>query len=299
VNVSARQLVDAELSRTVHAALEESGLHPETLSLEITESTMMRDPEACAKVLRELKLLGVGVSVDDFGTGYSSMASLKKLPVDVLKIDRAFVTGVDGSPEDRAIVAAVVHLAEALDLDVVAEGVERPTQALELRRLGCAYAQGFDWSRPLPPSEAKQWLDAHGLTPDVSTSGDAIGRYRVLVCDDLPEHRAMVRRVLERNGSFTVVAEASDGRAAVEQAALHQPELIVLDIGMPKLDGAAALPLIRQASPGSRVVLLSGDIGQVTGDDADGVLEKGLAPHRLVNALLDVVARPEKELMNR
>jgi EAL domain-containing protein (putative c-di-GMP-specific phosphodiesterase class I) len=150
VNVSARQLADADLSKTVHSALEDSGLRPATLSLEITESAVMRDPEASAKVLRELKLLGVGVCVDDFGTGYSSMASLKKLPVDVLKIDRTFVSGVDGGPEDRAIVAAVVHLAEALELDIVAEGVERPTQAIELRRLGCGYAQGFDWSRPLP-----------------------------------------------------------------------------------------------------------------------------------------------------
>jgi EAL domain-containing protein (putative c-di-GMP-specific phosphodiesterase class I) len=291
VNVSARQLADADLSRTVHTALEDSGLHPETLSLEITESTVMRDPEAAAKVLRELKLLGIGVSVDDFGTGYSSMASLKKLPVDVLKIDRAFVTGVDGGPEDRAIVAAVVHLAEALDLDVVAEGVERPTQALELRRLGCAYAQGFDWSRPLPASEAREWLEAHALTPDVAASGGAIGRYRVLVCDDQPEHRAMVRRVLERNGAFTVVAEAADGRAAIELAALHQPELVVLDI-----DGCQALPLIRQASPLSRVLLFSGDVGQAATGDADAVLEKGLAPHQLVNVLLNLVGGPGREL---
>jgi diguanylate cyclase (GGDEF)-like protein len=296
VNVSARQLADADLSKTVHSALEDSGLRPATLSLEITESAVMRDPEASAKVLRELKLLGVGVCVDDFGTGYSSMASLKKLPVDVLKIDRTFVSGVDGGPEDRAIVAAVVHLAEALELDIVAEGVERPTQAIELRRLGCGYAQGFDWSRPLPAAEARQWLDAHALTPDAATSGVSIGSHRVLVADDQPEHIAMVRRVLERTGAFTVVAEASDGREAVALTALHQPELVVLDIGMPSLDGTQALPLIRSASPATRILLFSGDVSQATTDDADAVLEKGLAPHRLVNVLLDLVARPEPKL---
>jgi diguanylate cyclase (GGDEF)-like protein len=295
VNVSARQFADADLPKIVHTALEQSGLHPETLFLEITETTVMTDPDASAAMLRDLKILGVSVSIDDFGTGYSSMASLKKLPVDVLKVDRSFVSSVDGGPEDRAIVAAVVHLAEALELDVVAEGVERPAQAVELRQLGCGYAQGFDWSRPLPAPEAREWLDAHTRTADAVTDGDAVGRYRVLVADDLPEHRAMVRRLLQRHGSFTVVAEAADGKAAVELAALHQPDLVVLDIGMPTLDGSEALPLIRRESPETKVVVLSGDVAQAAVDNADAVLEKGLAPHRLVNALLEVLMRRAQE----
>jgi EAL domain-containing protein (putative c-di-GMP-specific phosphodiesterase class I) len=159
VNVSARQFAEAGFVDDVRRALVQSGLQPSLLCLELTETVIMTDPESTTAVMAELRGLGVKVGVDDFGTGYSSLASLKGLPVDMLKIDRAFVRGLDRCEEDRAIVAAIITLAHVLGLDTVAEGIERPAQAAPLRRLGCAFGQGFYWSRPAPACEIRQWLD--------------------------------------------------------------------------------------------------------------------------------------------
>lgn len=148
VNVSGRQLQRRDLVSTVAAALEESRLDPRALQLEITESVIMSDVEANAQTLRELKELGVGISVDDFGTGYSSLAYLKAFPLDTIKIDKSFVRNVHAEPDDAAIVAGIVNLAHTLHLRVVAEGVETLEQVAALRSLGCDMLQGFYFARP-------------------------------------------------------------------------------------------------------------------------------------------------------
>jgi diguanylate cyclase (GGDEF)-like protein len=152
VNLSGRQLDTAALSNNVADILERTGLDPGLLGLEITESVVMRDPEASTMALRALKELGVRLAVDDFGTGYSSLAYLRRFPVELLKVDRAFVDGLgaeSGDAEDRAIVAAVVSLAHTLGMKAIAEGVETAEQLAELRSLGCDMAQGFLVSPPL------------------------------------------------------------------------------------------------------------------------------------------------------
>ena len=154
VNLSARQVADPELVPVVRAALAEHHLEPSRLCLEITESVLMDDAAASVATLRELKALGVQLAIDDFGTGYSSLAYLKRFPVDYLKIDRSFVTGLDHETEDAVIVKAVIDLGHALGLTVVAEGVETDSQVAELRRVGCDQAQGYRWSVPCPPAEA-------------------------------------------------------------------------------------------------------------------------------------------------
>ena len=149
VNVSAVQLRRAELVDTVAAALRETGMAAPNLCLEITESVLMSDPAAYLEGLLGLKLLGVSLAVDDFGTGYSSLAYLKRLPVDLIKIDKAFVDGLgslDG--RDRSIVEAVVRMAQALGIESVAEGVETPEQARVLSEVGCHAAQGFLFMAP-------------------------------------------------------------------------------------------------------------------------------------------------------
>ena len=171
VNLSARQLDEPDLTEVIASALETSGLPGSALTLEITESVVMRDVLRNVEHLRALREISVNLSIDDFGTGYSSLVYLKRLPVTTLKIDREFVDGLGQDPHDSAIVAAVIALARALELRVVAEGVETPRQLAELRRLGCDAAQGFLFSRPVPAEEAERWVlagrapapsDAHG-----------------------------------------------------------------------------------------------------------------------------------------
>ena len=160
INVSARQLQEPGLAGVIAAALETSGLPASALTLEITESVVMQDVRRNVEQLRALREIGVDLSIDDFGTGYSSLVYLKRLPVTTLKIDRGFVDGLGQDPHDSAIVAAVIALARALELRVVAEGVETPQQLAELRRLGCDAAQGFLFSRPLPGEQAQRWVTA-------------------------------------------------------------------------------------------------------------------------------------------
>ena len=152
VNLSARQLSRPDLVDAVDAALRDSGLDPDRLWLEITESVLMEDADATVVALERLRELGVHLSVDDFGTGYSSLAYLRRFPVDALKVDRSFVAGLGKDPEDSAIVEAVVSMAHSLRLSVVAEGVETEEQLARLRDLGCELAQGFYFAAPVPPS---------------------------------------------------------------------------------------------------------------------------------------------------
>ncbi|MBV9412022.1 MAG: EAL domain-containing protein [Acidimicrobiia bacterium] len=149
VNLSGRQLARSELPDVVEEALSSTGLPPSALCMEITESVLMDDLDVAVGALKALKAIGVEIAVDDFGTGYSSLAHLRRFPVDILKIDHSFVSGLGRNPEDAAIVRAVLALARTLDLTVVAEGVERAEQLHELRALGCERAQGHLFSAPL------------------------------------------------------------------------------------------------------------------------------------------------------
>jgi diguanylate cyclase (GGDEF)-like protein len=148
VNLSGRQLAQPDLPHLVASCLEESGLEPGRLSLELTETVLLHAPTTGVRNLAELKLLGTGLVLDDFGTGYSSLGHLRDYPVDGVKIDRSFVAGLGRSDGDTAIVAAIVSLGAALGLDVVAEGVEEVLQARTLRELRCPYAQGFLFGVP-------------------------------------------------------------------------------------------------------------------------------------------------------
>jgi diguanylate cyclase (GGDEF)-like protein/PAS domain S-box-containing protein len=150
VNVGTRQLVDPNFYDEVTDALAESGIDADSIWLEITETALLADVKAATVALRELRSLGLHLSVDDFGTGYSSLTYLKRFPVEAIKIDRSFVAGLGLEQEDSTIVEAVVRLGQALGLDVVAEGVESPLQLSRLRDLGCDRGQGYLFGRPRP-----------------------------------------------------------------------------------------------------------------------------------------------------
>ena len=171
VNVSTRQLGRPEFLATVRRAIQESPLEPGQLRIEMTETTLMDNPERAAIVLRELRALGVRVYLDDFGTGFSSLSYLHRFPVDTLKIDRSFVASLSG-PDRRhqpAIVESIIALAKTLGTGVIAEGVETEEQRHELIRLGCREAQGYLFSRPLSSSVAEGALTT--ITQDVASSG--------------------------------------------------------------------------------------------------------------------------------
>jgi EAL domain-containing protein (putative c-di-GMP-specific phosphodiesterase class I) len=161
VNLSGRQLTHPDLVQDIAEVLRSTGIDPKQVELEVTESVLMDDVEASAVTLNELRDLSVHLSVDDFGTGYSSLAYLRRFPVDKLKVDRSFVSGLGEDESDSAIVAAVINLAHTLGLEAVAEGVETPEQLAGLRSLGCDLAQGFYMSRPVPSEQLGELLDTN------------------------------------------------------------------------------------------------------------------------------------------
>jgi diguanylate cyclase (GGDEF)-like protein/PAS domain S-box-containing protein len=158
VNVSPRQFRQADLVVSVQTALQNSGLDPGCLELEITESSLVHDTKSFIKTLRELKALGVKLAIDDFGTGYSSMAYLKDFPVDRLKIDQIFVSHLETEPSNVAILKAIIALGHSLNMKVIAEGVETPYQQAFLHGIGCDELQGYLFSRPLPLDAFERFL---------------------------------------------------------------------------------------------------------------------------------------------
>ena len=163
VNLSPRQFADPALLSDIEAALKKSGMAPELLELEITESMVMQNVERAMRVLKAIKGLGVMLAIDDFGTGYSSMSLLKKFPIDVLKIDRSFVREITSNSEDKAIADAIIALGRALNLTIVAEGVETPEQENFLRAHHCDQVQGYLISKPVPADEFAAFMADHIL----------------------------------------------------------------------------------------------------------------------------------------
>jgi EAL domain-containing protein (putative c-di-GMP-specific phosphodiesterase class I) len=157
VNLSAIQVARDNIADVVESALKSSGLTGDRLTLELTESSIVQDPGRATRVFEALKALDATVAMDDFGTGYSSLAYLQRLPIDVLKIDKSFVTGMMRDPDSVAIVRAVLSLAEALGMSTTAEGIETVELATTLATLGCASGQGYYFARPLEAEAALEY----------------------------------------------------------------------------------------------------------------------------------------------
>jgi len=166
VNVSAMEFRDDGFLKGLFAILDESGLAPRALELELTESVLMKRVASTALILQSLRKSGVQVAIDDFGTGYSSLSYLRKFPIDTLKIDQSFVARIDSGDEDAAIVTAVLGMARSLKLRVVAEGVETFEQLEFLHARHCEEAQGYYFSRPVPAAQFAKLLET-GISPEV------------------------------------------------------------------------------------------------------------------------------------
>ncbi len=160
VNLSMRQLTQRDLEATVAAALALTGIEPSSVCLEITESVLLEEPASVSETIRRVARLGVRFVLDDFGTGYSSLAYLTKLPIDGLKVDRSFVDALGSDQRSTAITTAIVRMAQALSVDVIAEGVETERQLVALKELQCELAQGFLLHHPLPAQAISELLAA-------------------------------------------------------------------------------------------------------------------------------------------
>lgn len=181
VNISAQQLQSMNgrgadhLIQTIMFALEESRLAPELLELEITESVMMQSPTLSIAAIKKLKNLGVRIACDDFGTGYSSLNYLKHFPIDTIKIDKSFIDDITHNSVDAAIIEAIISMAQKLNIDVIAEGIENAEQINILRNMGCHIIQGFYFSMPMQASEATALLQPQTNTPRPVGRGWNIG----------------------------------------------------------------------------------------------------------------------------
>jgi diguanylate cyclase (GGDEF)-like protein/PAS domain S-box-containing protein len=225
-NLSARIFRQAGLPELVAHVLEDTGLDPDCLDLELTESSVMSNAEAAIETLRALRALGVHVSIDDFGTGYSSLNYLKRFPADCLKIDQSFVRDAATEPNDAAIVRAVITLARSLDLKVIAEGVETQEQLRFLRLLGCDEMQGYLLSRPLPAGEfRRKFLDGGDyFTRDLKPQDDSSRGMPATAEADadrkiqeaLGLYRALAEEMKYSTFAMQTLAENCDGHTADE-----------------------------------------------------------------------------------
>ncbi|MFV0594600.1 putative bifunctional diguanylate cyclase/phosphodiesterase [Shewanella sp.] len=165
VNVSIIQLREPDFPETLNKLMIEFQVAPEFVELEVTESTAMSDVEFMKRVLLQLRNIGVAIAIDDFGTGYSSLGALRQLPINRLKIDKAFVDQIETNSDDRAIVQLIIELTKQLKLDVIAEGVENEQQKTQLANMGCQQGQGYLFARPMAENQLREWLKGRGNSP--------------------------------------------------------------------------------------------------------------------------------------
>jgi diguanylate cyclase (GGDEF)-like protein len=171
VNVSADDLADLHFDQRVSNALARSGLPPALLTLEVTESGFIEDPERALRMLDSLSLLGVNLSIDDFGTGYSSLSHLARMPVNEVKIDRSFVLGLESDPEFAPVVRSAIDMGHSLGMKVVAEGIENEASAQQLRALNCDIGQGYLYAKPMPAADLEAWLKTRTRVPVIVVPG--------------------------------------------------------------------------------------------------------------------------------
>lgn len=254
VNLSARQFYQQDLVASIHSILDETGLEPRLLELELTESMMMTDVENAVAILRKLKTLGVQLSIDDFGTGYSSLAYLKRFPIDLLKIDQSFVRDIAVDPDDAAIVLSTISLAHSLRLKVIAEGVESEAQLAFLQRNGCDYMQGYYFSHPLPPEECDQLL-RHGKSMPLPDDSPVTRMQTLLIVDDDADTVSALRLILRQDGYRILTAETN--KDALEQLARHPIQVVLCNLDVPSVDGTELLAHIKMLYPDAMRIMLT------------------------------------------
>ncbi|MCO5976349.1 EAL domain-containing protein [Ideonella oryzae] len=255
VNVSPHQLRRGDLALKVQRVLLDTGMDPRGLGIELTESAVMDDPARAGQALSELRALGVEVALDDFGTGYSSLACLRSLPIDVVKLDRSFVSDVDTAPESMALTRAILTMAHGLGMQVLAEGVEREDQLNLLRAKGCDLIQGYWFSPPVAPQALSERLSEGWRLAAQHLSRDNSQRTLLLV-DDEDNILAALRRLLRRDGYEILTAR--NGDEALRCLAEHPVDVILSDQRMPGMTGVEFLHRAAALYPDTVRMTLSG-----------------------------------------
>lgn len=275
VNLSARQFSE-NIVATVGRILAETGLDPQLLELELTESASMEDPKKSFEILRQLKDMGVQLAIDDFGTGYSNLNYLKRFPVDKLKLDQSFVKDITTDPDDLSIARAVIAMAHGLRLTVIAEGVETPGQLAVLAENGCDEMQGYFFSPPVDAAACARMLREHKSLELGSLQREPYER-TLLYVDDEVSLLAAVRRAL-RHKAYRVVTAAS-AADAFEILATQAVGVIVCDQRMPGMSGTEFLSRVKHMYPQVTRMVLSGytDLQSVTDAVNHGAIFKFLA----------------------
>ena len=290
VNISVLQFVQPSFPALVARILEETGLAPESLELEITESLLMKDPEGATCTLQALKDLGVQLAIDDFGTGYSSLSRLKQLPLDRLKIDKAFVREVNLQPDDAAIATAVIAMAESMGLKVIAEGVENEAQLRFLKSKNCDEVQGYFLSRPLPVDEATKMFQRHRDT--VSDESALAGDIRILlVADSDPAHMATIADALRPEG-YQLLA-ATDAQTALDLLASHDVGVVLADLRLAGPGGEQIFRAFRELHPQTLRMAMGGDCeaGELIDLINEGAIYKFLPKPLALPALREVLRK--------
>lgn len=252
VNVSACQF-NSELMTTVADALENNGVEPERLMLELTENMVVDEPEMAVARMTDLKRLGVQLSLDDFGTGYSSLSYLSRFPINQLKIDRSFVENIVTDPSSATIANSIIALAHRLQLQVVAEGVETESQLGYLRQNGCDEIQGFYFSRPIPAEDFAALLCQGKNLPVPDTSRC---ERTLMVVDDEPLILSALRRSLIDEGYHILTAESAF--EGLELMAKNPVQVILTDQRMPQMSGTEFLGRVKMLYPNTVRIVISG-----------------------------------------
>jgi len=254
VNLSALQFRESNVLQTISGALEQYGLDPRWLEVELTESLVMHDPQAVQQTMRHFRQLGLRISLDDFGTGYSSLAYLKRFPFHYVKIDRAFVTEITNNPDDAAIATAIIAMAHSLRMGVVAEGVETEAQMQFLRSRQCDYLQGYYFSRPAPAAAFNTMVqDGKQL---VLADNAARPERTLLVVDEDDAFLSCIRRALRGEG-YRILCAAS-AYQAMDFLALEPVQVILCDQLVQKHDRKSVLGMAAQMYPDTMRIVLSG-----------------------------------------
>ena len=275
VNLSARQLREGDLHGTVQRVLDETGLPPRWLELELTESMLMEDVEQTISTLKAIRELGVQLSVDDFGTGYSSLSYLKRFPLDAVKVDRSFVQDITADQDDVSITRAVITMAHALRLKVIAEGVETEGQLALLIANRCDEIQGYLFSRPIPAEEMGALLRSGKSLPERLLHADEC-QHRLLLVDGDENRRGALEALVSRDGYR--LSRAGSGEAALALLASETVDVIVCEQILPDMPGNDFLRRAAQLPHETQRLLLTDENGLAAAGQA---MNAGVA-HRCI-----------------
>ncbi|WP_444994635.1 EAL domain-containing protein [Aliikangiella sp. IMCC44359] len=256
INLSVIQLSHPDFLSHIENMIKENAIPTNQITLEITESLSLDNPQKFITILDKLKSLGFKISIDDFGTGYSNLSYLKRFPIDEIKIDKDFVNHMTTNPHDKAIVTMIIAIAHNLGIRVVAEGVETKAQLALLSKSYCDVIQGFYFSKPVPAEQGETFLKAK---TQLSLEGIKTTKYArtILLVDDEPQILSALRRALRSSG--LIIHTANNADEALEILALNHIGVVLSDLSMPKVNGIELLSSVQQMYPQITRMILSGN----------------------------------------